>query len=350
MFTSTRRTPGLLLTLVLVCVCLAGLTSYACNIPVFRYALERWRPDICEFVLFHHGPLDEANRQQLSELQARMAQTQTNASLKLVDLAPASAVANQPAAAEAAKSRETYISQWEQLSAATSSLDLPYLVVRLPHTRGPLTAWHGPLSQALEVALVDSPARRELSRRLLSGDAIVWLLVRSPAAARNEPVRQLMLEQCQSLSTKIQLPEGIGLPGSELYSEVPLFLKFSLLEIDRDDPREQFLLRVFKSFQPAAFDEGEPLLVPVFGRGRALEVIPADDCNPSLIGDLTAFLCGACSCQVKEQNPGFDLLLAANWDRDLFGEDAPLPPPAKAVGEGDRQPVLLTIPPGQKNP
>jgi hypothetical protein len=53
---------------------------------------------------------------------------------------------------------------------------------------------------------------------------------------------------------------------------------------------------------------------------------------------------------VKEQNPGFDLLLAANWDRDLFGEDAPLPPPAKAVGEGDRQPVLLTIPPGQKKP
>jgi hypothetical protein len=146
------------------------------------------------------------------------------------------------------------------------------------------------------------------------------------------------------------LPEGIGLPGSELYSEVPLFLKFSLLELDRNDPSEQFLLRVFKNFQPAAFEAGEPLLVPVFGRGRALEVIPADDCNPSLIGDLTAFLCGACSCQVKEQNPGFDLLLAANWDRDLFGEDAPLPPPAKAVGEGDRQPVLLTIPPGQKKP
>ena len=119
------------------------------------------------------------------------------------------------------------------------------------------------------------------------------------------------------LPGKMELPEGIGLPGSELYSEVPLLLQFSVLEIDPSDPKEQFLVRQLSGFQAEAFAAGEPLIIPVFGRGRALEVIPASQLNAELIHDLTEFLCGACSCQVKEQNPGFDLLLSTNWNEAL---------------------------------
>ncbi len=59
-----------------------------------------------------------------------------------------------------------------------------------------------------------------------------------------------------------------------------------------------------------------PVVVPVFGRGRALEVIPAADLTGSLIEDLTLYLSGPCSCQVKERNPGFDLLMATDWERE----------------------------------
>ena len=38
---------------------LVATATYACNIPVFRYALERWRPDDSEFLVFHPGPLAE---------------------------------------------------------------------------------------------------------------------------------------------------------------------------------------------------------------------------------------------------------------------------------------------------
>ncbi len=324
---------------------LGALTAHACNIPVFRYALERWRPDVSEFVLFHRGPLNDATRAQIDQFKQRTSAAGANVNVALVDLEDASQTS--ATNSEPARLAESRRELWEKLNQDRHELDLPYLLVRLPHARGPLTAWHGPLATALETALVDSPARSELSKRLLKGDSIVWLLIRSPEETRNAPLRQLLLEQCRVLSSKIQLPEGIGLPGSELFSEVPLFLKFSVLEIDRHDEHEQFLLNVFENFQPDAFSNGEPLLIPVFGRGRALEVIPADGIDERLIGDLTAFLCGACSCQVKEQNPGFDLLLSANWDRELFGDNAPLPPPAKSVGEGDRGPVLLTIPPGR---
>ncbi len=314
-------------------IILAAVSAQACNIPVFRYALERWRPDISEFIVFHQGELDGESQAQVEKLKQRAHSGGANATVKLIDVR--------------ASAHAPELDLWARLKTGEPTAALPYLLVRLPHARAPLNAWHGPLAQALESALVDSPVRAELSKRLLNGDSIVWLMVRSGDPARDEKVRQLMLEQCQSLSSKIKLPEGIGLPGSELFSEVPLFLKFSLLEIDRSDAREQFLLKLFESFQPESFSAGEPLLIPVFGRGRALEVIPTEGVDERLIGDLTAFLCGACSCQVKEQNPGFDLLLSANWDRELFGENATLPPPAKKVGEGDRAPVLLTIPPGK---
>jgi hypothetical protein len=157
-----------------------------------------------------------------------------------------------------------------------------------------------------------------------------------------------MTKNIESLQKKITLPEGIGLPGSELHSEVPLLVQFSLLELDPTDKREQFLVRLLTGFEPEAVSDGEPLLIPVFGRGRALEVIPARDIDDHLIEDVTLFLMGACSCQVKEQNPGFDLLMTVDWDKQLFGEDGHRPPPAKTVKDRKESPELLTIPPGRR--
>ena len=30
--------------------------------------------------------------------------------------------------------------------------------------------------------------------------------------------------------------------------------------------------------------------------------------------EASAYLCGACSCEIKEQNPGIDLLMTADWE------------------------------------
>jgi hypothetical protein len=78
-------------------------------------------------------------------------------------------------------------------------------------------------------------------------------------------------------------------------------------------------------------------------------VIPSADVDSPLARDLTLFLAGACSCQVKEQNPGFDLLIDADWDSELFGAEGERPPPAKTVGDRSSTPHLLSIPPGRDN-
>ena len=76
---------------VLACLLLVCLVTgvVACNIPVFRYALERWKPDACEIIVFHDGPLSSADMGSLAKLQAIIDDGQANAKLIRVDVAGA---------------------------------------------------------------------------------------------------------------------------------------------------------------------------------------------------------------------------------------------------------------------
>lgn len=320
---------------------LTAAAAEACNIPVFRYALERWRPDACEVVVFYQGELSD--RQEAVLRAALPSPSDAEGTVREGNIR-GGAVAK-VVRADVSELQEPYRDLWLQMDEAKPK-PLPYVVVRSKiGSSRTINAWHGPLESASNWNVFQSPARSEMASRLLSGHSVVWLVVTSAEDGRNETVRRMLEGHLTELASKIQLPDGIGLPGSELYSEIPLLVRFSVLEIRRDDPRESFLVELFSKLRPEAFAQGEPLVVPVFGRGRALEVIPASDLNPRLMGDLAAFLSGACSCQVKEQNPGFDLLFSVDWNRELFGEGFDPPPAASA---GDRgPPQLLTIPSGR---
>ncbi len=328
----------------LLALLLFSSTAAACNIPVFRYALERWTADPVEVLVFHRGPLAAAHREQIQAWQTLAAdRSQANLQVVLHDVATFDSVSQ---AAEPSSGRDV----WQGLPEASRNT-LPCVVARSRHGRGQIiNHWISPLDEATR-RLTDSPVRSELIRRLQKGHAVVWLLVRPPEADQKKlaATRTLLEDQCRKLPDVLELPEGIGLPGSELFSEIPLLLKFSVLEVDAADPQEAWLVRQLSGVQPDAWNAGETLAVPVFGRGRALEVIPSSQLTSDLVHDLTQFLCSACSCQVKEQNPGFDLLLHTDWNRVLFGEDGQLPPPPEpGTRSQNATPNLLPIPPGRK--
>ncbi|MEM7475245.1 MAG: hypothetical protein AAF483_09655 [Planctomycetota bacterium] len=319
------------------CLALIALPVLACNIPVFRYALERWRSDRMQVLVFIDQELSASDQAAVARLRTASVATNGSANLEVqtIDLR------------EPAKKNETRqaIELWESIQTSSANAKPPFVAVQGKHPRGPYLSWSGKLADS--GAILSSPARLELGRRLLAGKSVVWLVLQSQEdQAANERVTTLLRGQSKELSADLELPEGIGLPGSELFSEVPLLLEFSVLEIDRNDNREEYLIESLKGFQPEAFEADEPLVIPVFGRGRALEVIPASKLTDALVRDLSAFLCAACSCQVKEQNPGFDLLLERNWDLELFGEEGEKPP-ASENGLGQQKRVLLDIPPGK---
>jgi hypothetical protein len=57
----------------------------------------------------------------------------------------------------------------------------------------------------------------------------------------------------------------------------------------------------------------KPMMFMVFGRGRALPPCIGKGVNRDNLLDCVDFVTGACSCTVKDQNPGMDLLFATNW-------------------------------------
>lgn len=308
----------------------------ACNIPVFRYALERWQPDVWDMVLFHDGPLSATDATAVAVLESFCQRNGGHANVRLVQH-------------QIGVDEDPEMNQLWQSVGTQANQKKPYLVVRSRVAKGKVfNSWQGALSEFQPQQVFSSPVRKELSRRLLTGNSTVWLVLKCSDDARNKQITSLLQDKLKQLGQDMPLPEGIGLPGSELLSEVPLFMKFSILEIDPNDEKEAHLTGLLGRLAPDAIKAGQPLVVPVFGRGRALEVIPADQLKESLIEDLTVFLCGACSCQVKEMNPGFDLLMLTDWKTALFGEDGNEPVDTKAKNlESDGLPVLVPIPSGR---
>lgn len=328
----TRRSQRVLV-LILGGILLSQVAA-ACNIPVFRYALERWEPDHIQIIVFHQMGLNEEHRDLMESVKADAATSLANA-----------IVLDQPVNEEMEPQLK---SLWDTLDRGPSD-DQPAVVIRTRVGRGEyVNIWTGLLNDLNKSGLLNSPAREELASRLLGGDSGVWIVLKSADDAKNQEVIDLLETSLPEIAKTIPFPEGIGLPGSELYSAIPLDMRFSVLTISADNPDESFLANWLKAIRPQEFANGEPLVVPVFGRGRVLEVIPGSVMNEGLLEELCMFLCGACSCQVKELNPGFDLLMSTNWINELYGEEIPeIPKTEPGQQVSDDKPQMVVIPTGQ---
>lgn len=334
----------------MVLVTWATAAALPCNIPVFRYALERWPSDDYQLVVYHKGNFPEQGEKDLLKIEALIAASNAqNASgkSKLCNLAVVRLDVSETTIESSEPRIQELLKHWNS-ERSQQSLEKPFFELRTAPISGrSLVVWSGELSEWDSAVILTSPVRTQLCQNLMRGDAVVWLMIRSKDDAKNTVARKILVEKNKELSQQIELPDGVGLPGSELFSEVPLLLDFTIAEIARDDAKEKFLLSLFQKFDADAFESDEPLFIPVFGRGRALEVIPASRLDAGMIGDLTAFLCGACSCQVKERNPGFDLLLTMPWQEELFGAGPYPPPPDVGLGSRSQELKMRQIPGGK---
>ena len=325
-----RRLPPVLLGLAIL---LGSMTiACACNVPVFRFALERWRADPFRAVVFHRGPLSDEQREQIRELEEQQDRSQLNLELRLIDADQLDETAEENAADAA-------------LLAAHEGAKLPLLVVQYPaHLTIEKPVWGGSLDRQSIVRLTDSPARQELVRRLAAGQTAVWLLLESGNASDDDAAAALLEEELKSLEENLELPELSAAPEDNLLADLPLTVDFSLLRVPRSDA-EQALVAMLIGCEPDLAERSDPMVFPVFGRGRALLPLIGAGITARNVHDSAQFLVGPCSCEVKELNPGFDLLLAADWDALLSPTGIPLAPAPVATKIPD-QPELVPIPSG----
>ena len=300
-------------------------TAYACQVPVFRYALERWRPDPYQLVIVHDGNMTGEERAKLSYLEESLVGANgpvVNLRVETVDLAK----------------EQELLEQWKKIHAdgnGSMTVHLFYPYEGFEANVPPI--WSGSCTKKNMDAILDSPTRRELVKRILAGDSAVWLFLESGNKEEDDKLFKILEGYAKIAEKEIPIPEGViqqnalddpdlqlG-PGDQeniLESSVPLKIAFSIRRLSRKDPEEAVLRAMLLHLEEDLLDEefaDKPMLFPVFGKGRVLPpLIAAGISEENALADC-GYLCGPCSCQVKNQNPGMDLLVKADWLTSLEG-------------------------------
>ncbi|MFT5407965.1 MAG: hypothetical protein ACI8XO_000539 [Verrucomicrobiales bacterium] len=182
--------------------------------------------------------------------------------------------------------------------------------------------WTGEVDEKALGTLLNSPQRKEIVKQILAGASAVWVIVESGDKKADDEVFERLNDRLTFFQSVAQLPEiDPDDPASQLGPGPELELKFSILRMKRDDPREALLVRMLAGPKLDALEAGKPFVAPVFGQGRVLGAWPAEMMDAEGIEEACFFLTGACSCQVKAQNPGWDLLLSADWEKGLLAAD-----------------------------
>lgn len=316
-----RQHPAMVL---LFAIAVTGICSHyasqplsACEIPVFRYALERWSPDPYQIMVVHPQPLTKEEQVLVRRLESAADQPAKPANLQVlaVDL---SSKASDP-------TLKLFQTKYEKLTA-------PLITLCQPHSQPDATPiWTAPLTAENVDRLVDSPARQELVRRLTTGHSAVWVMLDTGNAQQDDAAVATIEKELARLAKELKLPDKAVLEADEFFkpeTKVELKIDFSLLRLKPGDPKEQAFRAMLLASEADLKDLKEPIVMPVFGRGRACFALVGKGISAQQMEENSRFLVGRCSCQIKHDNPGIDLLLAANWDNLVGGRSdvsKPLP-------------------------
>jgi hypothetical protein len=291
----------------------------ACNVPVFRYALERWPADPYEIIMFRRGPLAEGEAALAGSLERQELPGALHANYVVRDVDLDGQVPD----------------VMRELFERIGGDSLPRMAIRYPGTSEyRLALWSGPISEETVTAALDSPVRRTVRERILDGQSAVWVLLESGNAAKDDEAARFIERTLTDLESTLKLPDAID--GNSALSPVDLShgpdvrISFSVVRLSRTDPAERVFIDMLMHSEPDLNEYlSEPMVFPVYGRGRALYALVGAGITEENIGSACSFLTGACSCEVKALNPGVDILMTVDWDSGL-GEswivDEELPP------------------------
>jgi hypothetical protein len=283
------------------------LLSEACDVPVFRYALERWLPDTYTVTILFDSPLNKEQSAAMELLRTSAGSSGARPNLRVVEVD-----ISKGAPDEVKLIREGIKDQ-----------TLPRMALSYPKTVGYNRAfWSGTLTLENARKLLNSPVRSKIANQIISGDAAVWVLLESgnrkldDAAADSLNATFAALKKHFLLSGKDSArdvspssQEGLNRSRTTGWK-----IEFSLVRLPRGSADEIILESMLVHSEPDLLDYStSPMAFPVFGRGRVLYALVGPGITGANISRSCLFMTEGCSCEVKDLNPGIDLLLTASW-------------------------------------
>ena len=271
--------------------------AFACSVPVFRYALERWHPDPYVIQLNYNDP----HTNKLSGILD---------TLRTFDY------------------DYSFIIEKIKTSEKSPQINLLY-----PKISGLKTnVWKGPMTVNNIKKILNSPARREIARRIIGGDSAVFLLLEGDNEKKNDEIAASLLKNISIIEEEIKLPhEYADIPEEDLQIyDTNIVFKLSMLRLSNTNSDDGILINMLTRLLPESIPKDSyPIVYPIFGRGRMLTAMFAKDVTARNLQGLCEYIAGECSCEIKGQNPGIDLLFSVDWDSLIepgIDLDAMLPP------------------------
>ncbi len=310
-----------------------------CNTPVFRYAMYNWQTAPYIVFYFYEGEISE-NDQAIHKTMADLTEEwppEANIRIEPIDVSDQAKLDMLPGfVVEAWKSHE-------------NGKTPAYVIF------SPLRAhiYTGSLDAESVAKLIDSPARQRLGQLLEQGNAAVMILLTCSDEEQNKKAEQALAELRRmakdgEIPLELELPP-MGLPGegeqegADGDASKSNNLGIAVLKVDRNDPAEEFFVRMLMTIEDDLKEYADqPMIFAGYGRGRALEPYIGKGISAENLVGVVTFLAGACSCMVKDQNPGADLLVKWNWEATadkMAQNDASLDYGQSAYSEYPAEPV-----------
>ncbi len=307
-----------ILLLLIVAILVLPPPALGCTIPVFRYALEKWDLTPYEIVVFHRGDLPGDVQKSLD----RLGKSKWNVDLTVVDLA----------GKVAPNLSNNLRNTWKR---EAGDKEEPWMQVRYQGADriGLGVAWSGPCTNANLQNVLDSPQRQALVNHLKGGASTVFVLLTSGNEQADKAAHAMVLKQLQFMEKKIKLPVQ-SKDGPQMKLPLPLKVDLPIVVVDRSAPAEAAFVKMLLATEEDLDKVKGPILLPVFGRGRVLGSLYGKELDEVQVSRATEFLCRECSCQIKELNPGVDMLMPADWNAifdKMFEAKKPAPPEKKRL-------------------
>lgn len=142
-------------------------------------------------------------------------------------------------------------------------------------------------------SLTTSPIREKVAKELMAGKLCVMLYLKTGEQEKDEAGWQV-LQKTMAAS-----------PFKEI---------ITVIELERENAGEahfvSFLLNVEEDLQRIH----EPMLFGIFGKFKALEPLLAGGITGENINLMIGFLTAECSCLIKDDLPGADILFSGRWE------------------------------------
>ena len=255
---------------------------FACSVPVFRYALERWYPDPYILKLNYN----ESQTNELAEVLTTVRKYDNGYSLDIKKI--------------------------------KTSNSLSRVVLQYPKKSGVMTnVCDAAMTVGNVEKMLDSPARREIARRIIAGDSVVFLLLKGDDEKKNKKTADFLSKNLPVIEKNIELPhEYTDIPEEDLQIyDTNIVFKLSMFQLSKNNPEDKVFINMLTRIIPAKIlTNSYPIVYPVFARGRILTAMLAKEVTKRNLEGVCEYIAGECSCEIKGQNPGIDLLFSVDWD------------------------------------